>query len=193
MIVSDHGMTETGLGSGVTYVKIEDYLDLNDVSLIVGGSFSAITQVSPHPGKTEQVYQRLKQMPGVDVYLKDEIPVEFNFKRGRYLQAILIVAKSGFIIRGTEDPKYLPADSPGEIYNGSHGFDGVENADMRTIFMAKGPAFIKRYIGEPIGLVDIYQMYAHILRVPAQPNNGTWANVRSFLTDGICSLGEVGW
>jgi len=55
MIVSDHGMTETGLGSGVTYVKIEDYLDLNDVSLIVGGSFSAITQVSPHPGKTEQV------------------------------------------------------------------------------------------------------------------------------------------
>ena len=75
---------------------------------------------------------------------------------------------------------------------GLSGYDPKE-PDMQGIFMAKGPAFIKRYIGEPIGLVDIYQMYAHILRVPAQPNNGTWANVRSFLTDGICSLGEVGW
>lgn len=58
MIVSDHGMAETGLGSGVTYVKIEDYLDLDDVSLIVGGSFSAVTQVSPHPGKTDKVTSR---------------------------------------------------------------------------------------------------------------------------------------
>ena len=51
-------MAETGLGSGVTYVKIEDYLDLDDVSLIVGGSFSAVTQVSPHPGKTDKVASR---------------------------------------------------------------------------------------------------------------------------------------
>lgn len=34
-------------------------------------------------------------MPGVDVYLRDEIPIEFNLKKGRYLQEILIVAKSG--------------------------------------------------------------------------------------------------
>jgi len=193
MIVSDHGMAETGLGSGVTYVKIEDYLDLNDVSLIVGGSFSAVAQVSPHPGKTDEVYQQLKQMPGVDVYLRDDIPVAFNLKRGRYLQEILLVAKSGFIIRGSEDSKYLPADFLDHISSGSHGFDGEKNSDMRTIFMAKGPAFIKQYIGEPIALVDIYQMYAHILQIPAQPNNGTWSRVRSFLTDGICSLGEVGW
>ena len=58
MIVSDHGMAETGLGSGVTYIKIEDYLDLNDVSLIVGGSFSAVVQVSPHPGKIDEVTKK---------------------------------------------------------------------------------------------------------------------------------------
>ena len=53
---------------------------------------------------------------------------------------------------------------------------------MRTIFMAKGPSFKANYQGEPIALVDIYQLYAHILGIPAQPHNGTWSRVHSFLS-----------
>lgn len=49
--------------------------------------------------------------------------------------------------------------------------------------MAKGPSFKKHYLGEPIHLVDIYQIYAHILGFEPQANNGSWNRVRSYLTN----------
>ena len=32
-------------------------------------------------------------MPGVDVYRRDEIPDEYHYKKGRYVQDILVVAR----------------------------------------------------------------------------------------------------
>ncbi len=49
--------------------------------------------------------------------------------------------------------------------------------------MAKGPSFKKHYQGEPIHLVDVYQMYAHILGLEPQPHNGSWSRVRSYLVN----------
>lgn len=49
--------------------------------------------------------------------------------------------------------------------------------------MAKGPSFKKHFKGEPIHLVDIYQIYAHILGFEPQPHNGSWSRVRSYLTN----------
>ena len=88
-----------------------------------------------------------------------------------------------FIIRGGSDRKHMPQDPPNLVWNGFHGYDS-SHPDMRTIFMAKGPSFKKHYEGQPLELVDIYQLYAHILAIPPQPNNGTWANVRSYLANG---------
>ena len=34
-----------------------------------------------------------------------------------------------------------------------------------------------------IELVDVYQIFTRLLNVPAQPNNGTWDNVRYMLVD----------
>ena len=76
------------------------------------------------------------------------------------------------------------------VWNGFHGYDD-KHPDMRTIFMAKGPSFKKHYQGEPIALVDIYQLYAHVLAIPAQAHNGTWARVRSYLSNGSNSLSCV--
>lgn len=33
----------------------------------------------------------------------------------------------------------------------------------------------------PIELVDEYQVFCHLLRIPAQPNNGSWNRVRELL------------
>lgn len=76
------------------------------------------------------------------------------------------------------------------IWNGYHGYDS-KHPDMRTIFMAKGPSFKKHYQGEPIKLVDIYQMYAHVLNIEPQPHNGSWARVRSYLTNDASSNTEI--
>ena len=68
------------------------------------------------------------------------------------------------------------------IWGGLHGYDD-KHPDMRTIFMGMGPSFKKHYQGEPIHLVDIYQIYTHILGLEPQPHNGSWSRVRSYLTN----------
>ena len=42
-----------------------------------------------------QVYNKLKQMEGVDVYLTDEIPEKFHYKSSKYIYDIVINAKPG--------------------------------------------------------------------------------------------------
>jgi len=179
MIVSGYGMTSGGVDSSVIYVEIDDYIDLDDVFLVIGRT--TLTAVAPLPGKMLKVYNQLKKMPGVDVYQREEIPDHYNYKNGRYVQKILVIARPGYIIRGGSDPRHLPRDPPNLVWNGYHGYS-EKNQDMRTIFMAKGPSFKANYQGEPIALVDIYQLYAHILGIPAQPHNGTWSRVHSFLS-----------
>lgn len=78
------------------------------------------------------------------------------------------------------------------IWGGLHGYDNT-HPDMRTIFMAKGPSFKKHYQGEPINLVDIYQIYAHVLDLEPQPNNGSWSRVRSYLTSSASFTKALSW
>jgi hypothetical protein len=42
-----------------------------------------------------QVYKQLKQMRGMDVYRRDDIPDHYHYKNGRYVQEILVCAKQG--------------------------------------------------------------------------------------------------
>lgn len=42
-----------------------------------------------------QVYRRLQRMEGVNVYLRDEIPDEFHYRKSRHVQDILVVAMKG--------------------------------------------------------------------------------------------------
>lgn len=89
-------------------------------------------------------------------------------------------------MRGGNDYRHLPRDPPNLVWNGYHGYN-ENHPDMRTIFMAKGPSFKTNYVGPPIALVDIYQLYAHILEIPAQAHNGTWSHVRSYLSNSASS------
>ena len=90
----------------------------------------------------------------------------------------------------TDDPGnpnlYLPparaTDSPGQ-----HGYEDMTEGydeegdfpDVRTIFMAMGPAFKANYSQDWIKLVDEYQVMMHALNATAEPNNGTLDRVRS--------------
>jgi len=53
MIVSDHGMAAGGSESGVEYIEIDDYVDLDDVICIIDRG--AVTSVAPLPGKADKV------------------------------------------------------------------------------------------------------------------------------------------
>lgn len=53
MVVSDHGMVSGSPQSGVEYVEIDDYLDMDDVSYVIDRA--ALAAVAPLPGKTDKV------------------------------------------------------------------------------------------------------------------------------------------
>ncbi|VDK75110.1 unnamed protein product [Cylicostephanus goldi] len=60
-----------------------------------------------------------------------------------------------------------------------------EAAQMRGIFMARGPGFkVDEKVG-PVEIVDVYQVILNILSVDsAHPHNGTWSNVADMLSSG---------
>lgn len=127
------------------------------------------------------------------MYLRDEIPDEFHYRKSRHVQDILVVAMKGYHIRGGSSAVHIPADPPGHyVWAGFHGYDN-SHPDMNCIFMAKGPSFKKHYKGPPIDLVDIYQLYGHVLDVPLKPHNGSWDNVRSYLVNSSGRTHPHGW
>ena len=70
--------------------------------------------------------------------------------------------------------------------------DGYENEgnfpDVRTIFMAIGPAFKANHNHTWIKLVDEYQVMMHALCANATANNGTWSRVEDmFKNNETCS------
>lgn len=48
--------------------------------------------ILPKDGKLVETYQRLKGIPHLQVYLKENIPEEFHYKHNRRIMPILIVA-----------------------------------------------------------------------------------------------------
>ena len=84
----------------------------------------------------------------------------------------------------------------GGVIPGDHGYSDVSlnyesegaNPDMRSIFMAKGPAFQSGGVVLPwIKQVDQYLLFAKTLGIEPRPNNGTWERVKDFLKAGAAS------
>ncbi|GIY51375.1 hypothetical protein CEXT_462351 [Caerostris extrusa] len=118
------------------------------------------------------VYEALKDIPGLHVYLKDEIPEHYHIKHNRLTLPILLVASKNYYIRGLDIPgKSIPTGS--SISLGAHGYDPYEVPDMRGIFFARGPGLKKNYISPPLQMVDIYSILCELLGIEPLPNNGT--------------------
>ena len=140
------------------------------------------------------------------MFKRDEIPEHWHYKKGRYVQDLLLVAQKGYLLRlasvgGRKEPS-----------GGTHGYY-PEMYNMRGILFARGPgvktnhckvhlpchplvhvshqcvangfilftAFKAGYVGPRIKSVDVYQLYTAILGIPAQPHNGTWEHVSPLL------------
>ncbi|GFQ97429.1 hypothetical protein TNCT_363811 [Trichonephila clavata] len=128
------------------------------------------------------VYEALKDIPGLHVYLKDEIPEHYHVKHNRLTLPILLVASKNYYIRGLDIPgKSIPTGS--SISLGSHGYDPYEVPDMRGIFFARGPGLKKNYLSPPLQMVDIYGILCELLGITPLPNNGTKS-----VTKGIVAL-----
>lgn len=183
VIVSDHGMTTTSPGT-VTRVELDDYLPEGDLVENIADK-GAFINIKVKPGNLDEVFASLSKMPGVDVYKREDIPEDFHISGTRYIHDILITAHIDHFVMASNSSAQLPPRSS-FAYNGAHGYSPTEEK-MRSIFYAKGPAFKKNAVLEPIEIVDIYQVLTTALGIEARPHNGTWEHVKDAFMVGAAS------
>ena len=182
-VVSDHGMVNVNPGNkgDTTLIDIESIVKPEDVFVMLDrGSTSFLY---PKPGKEEKVLQDLKKagVKGLRFYKKQDIPVEYHIRENDRTAPILLVAEKGYFLRGFPNSgKTKPVWDV--IYKGHHGYDPYATEEMRTIMFARGPGLKKNFTSRPLLMTDHYNLLCHLLDIEAQPNNGSWARVRGFLS-----------
>ncbi|XP_060606503.1 glycerophosphocholine cholinephosphodiesterase ENPP6-like [Ruditapes philippinarum] len=177
IVVSDHGMSSI---DRLHKINITEALDMASIKEITEGG----TQVYiwPQEGKGKYVYDKLKLYHRhMHVYYREEIINRWFFKKHSLIPPIyLTVDKGWFIVHPRSPTGYF--DSINNIMLGNHGFDNDDH-DMRSIFLAYGPDFRKKYTARPFNNVNVYQIICHVTGIKANPNNGTWSDVKDIFVN----------
>jgi alkaline phosphatase D len=173
IIVSDHGMTEIDKTKKIVLSK---YIDTKKIKLEGSGPYTLL--YSDDNNEMGKSYLKLKPLPNIDVYKKEDIPQKWHFKNHHRIKEILVVAKEGWTI--------LKDNLEGSYYfysKAAHGYDN-DLQSMQAIFFAQGPAFKKNYTITSINNIDIYPLIAKILNIkPYHKIDGKLENVISLLSD----------
>ncbi|KAJ6668637.1 hypothetical protein lerEdw1_012119 [Lerista edwardsae] len=130
-----------------------------------------------------KVYNRLKNVPHMTVYRRENIPSRFHYKHGRFVSPLTLVAEEGwFIVESRETlPFWENGTGKREAWqNGWHGYDN-ELMDMRGVFLAYGPDFKPNFKAAPIRSVDVYNVMCKVAGIEPLPNNGSWSRVECML------------
>jgi len=179
-VLSDHGMS-----APKHRILLENYVNLHEVKIWIGDLYArgkgTFGMILPHnPNHTESIYHYLhaQEIEGLHVYKKEDIPFGFHVKYSDKIGPIVIRAHPDYYIDATN---YTETDTKTEGAIGFHGYFPHEFDDMNGIMYAVGPSFRRGFRGGPIEQVDHYQLFCHVMRIRAKPNNGSWVRVRDFI------------
>lgn len=180
VIVSDHGMAPT---SNERLVYLDDLVNTTKIQHTDGWPLFGLR---PFPEFTPQeIYEELKasykEDSGYSIYLREELPKEWNFggsKRSEYYDRIApvwVVPDVGYSITTHDD-----MERKGGNYNpkGVHGYNNSEVL-MRAIFLGTGPYFKskssngKAFKVEPFQNTEVYNILCESLNLTPAINNGT--------------------
>lgn len=182
-VLSDHGMSAPSRA-----IKLEHYVNLAEVKVSIGDRFAkgkgTFGMIQPHnSSRVEFIYNSLfgQDIEGLNVYLKENIPFGFHVKYLHKLWPIVIRADPDYYIDATDHATSEAVSDNAIDAIGFHGYFPQEFEDMRGMTHALGPVFRRGYKGGHIEQVDHYQLWCHVLKMRAKPNNGSWARVRDFI------------
>uniref|UniRef100_A0A1I8EAB8 NUC domain-containing protein n=2 Tax=Wuchereria bancrofti TaxID=6293 RepID=A0A1I8EAB8_WUCBA len=99
-------------------------------------------------------------------YRKDLVPIRFHYAGSPRIGDIVIKGRPGVCIFKTDEEK--------ESYKllGDHGYDN-RIISMRAIFIAVGPDIAQNREISAFQNIELYNLFANLLRIDAAPNNGT--------------------
>lgn len=173
VLVSDHGMAPV---PPTQTVMVEEMVDPADADNITAGQSVGF---APRPGRTLAAEaQLLGRHARYECWRKHQLPARWHYGKHPRVPPIVCQMDVGWdaVKRATLE-KY-----PRTTTRGSHGFDPL-SVEMRTIFIARGPAFRKGVVLQPFDNVDVYPMLAHLLGIVPAPNDGDIAPLRPALRD----------
>lgn len=154
VIVSDHGMATTDVSR---LVQLEDLISTDKIEHTDGWPLYGLRPKDPD--ETQKLYKQLKakvkDIPNLEVYLRDEdMPERYHFSNNPRIAPLWIVPKAGWAIVTKDEFDVQRALKNGEVYHprGLHGYDH-EHPLMRAVFAARGPAFPHR----PNSRVEVFR------------------------------------
>ncbi|KAM9309151.1 ectonucleotide pyrophosphatase/phosphodiesterase family member 7 [Pholidichthys leucotaenia] len=170
IITSDHGMTTVKKHPMVDEIILNKYLTLTKLKFEIFdyGGFGIST---PKPGKEQEVFDALTQVPNVTVYKKSEMPENFHLSKSERLPPIVIIADLGFNLNS----RFIVY-----VNKGDHGYHN-NHMDMKTIFRAFGPSFKNNFLSEPFDSIHIYPLMCELLQVEPAPHNGSLSITQNML------------
>jgi alkaline phosphatase D len=177
IVVADHGMAAI---SPERAIDLTDYVNLKDIIQENSGPYASL--YSKTKSKLNRIVKKLKMIPHLNVYKKEEIPERYHFKNHYRIKDVLLVADEGWYILGK---KYYGADklSLKFLQGGTHGYDN-ELRSMHALFVADGPAFKDGYSRPTVENIHIYPLIAEILGlIPYDKIDGKLELIKDILKD----------
>ncbi len=155
ILVSDHGMSETG---PARYVSIDTLIDVSRVKVADSGPFANL-HVSGGPSEARAVRDDLnRKLEHGRAYLRADVPANLHYSGSHRIGDVVIIMEEHYQIgMGDRAPK-----SPG----GAHGWT-PDLTSMRGIFLAMGPGMKKGARIPLVKNIDINPLMIEILGLKA--------------------------
>lgn len=167
IILSDHGMADI---SSDRVINLSDYFS-KDLFKYISGSNPVYT-LQPKPENYHEIVSRLRTIPHLKVWERNEIPKRYVYGSNPRVNDILVEAELGWSVTWSDDK-----DS---YSGGTHGYDNLI-PEMHGIFYARGPAFKSGYVHPSFYNVNVYSIIASILNLKPAKTDGNLDEVRGML------------
>lgn len=173
VIVSDHGMT--GLSSE-RVVKLEDYLDLEDVQVDFEGP---VVGLRPLDGNVEALMQKLSKLPSqARAFRREDLPNHLAVGTSPRQPPVWILAAEGWHVERRSAFNAMKD----RYMKGEHGYDPAL-PDMHGILIVNGPAFRSDgAVVDETENIHIYNLLCAVVGLTPAVNDGDDRLVREFLT-----------
>lgn len=153
VIVADHGMAPT---SSERVIALDKLISVDDARIVEAGPYATF---EPVPGRERAVEAALlKPHAHLTCWRKSDIPARFHYGANVRVPPYFCLADDGWLTAKT---------APKEAFSkGEHGYDN-DQADMRALFIANGPAFARGRKLPSFDNVDVAPLLRDLLHLPA--------------------------
>ncbi len=169
IITSDHGMNAI---SAERQIILDQIIDTADIEYWDGWNPNYNLKVKE--GMLDKVFNQLNsEQLNYQVWKHGELPERLHYGNNIRTHDLIIVPNEGWSI-------YWSWANSNSL--GAHGFDN-DVKDMHAIFYAAGPAFKSDYVHPTFENVNLYALFAEILKLQQAETDGSIENVKQMLIE----------